>query len=300
MTKQYREDVMFRPEDLDSIDSTLYEPKEEELVVRNLINVKTDVDPGAESYSYDVITRRGAAKIIAPGADDVPLVETDLQRHTVQIYSIASAFKIYLQELRAAQKAGRNLDTTKADVARKTIAEKENKLAWVGDDKHNISGLTNATGIQTFTVEEGDEEETEWEDKTGTEIIKDLRQARAKVNKLPGHNADTLVLPPEKAEKLEEPVSEYDTRPIREYLESVGWFDNIEVTTDLEGRGDGDSDCFLVFDSSPEVMELLVPMDITRHDEEYKFPYFKVPVEERTGGVIIRYPMAICRADGIG
>lgn len=293
-----RNDAMFRPEDLDSLDNVLYQPKEEELIARSIIGVKSDIDPGAETYSYDVITRSGAAKILAPGADDIPLVEADLTRHTVNIFSIATSFKVYIQEMRASQKSGRPIETTKAAIARRAIAEKENNLAWVGDTKHNIQGLVNTEGIQTDFVAEIDNE-TEWSKKTGMQIIDDLRKAASKVNALPGHTADTLILPPAQYELLETPVNEYDTRPIRTYLQQVGWFSNIVRAKDLEGKGEDGTDCFVVFDSTPEVVELLIPMDITRHDEEYKFPYYKVPVEERTGGLVIRYPMAIVRGDGI-
>ena len=299
----YKEDkaITFRIQDLEAIDSTLYAPKEEELLARTLFNVKTDVDPGAEQYSYDVIKRSGAAKILAPGADDIPLVEVDMERNTLKIYSIATGFKVSIQEMRQVRlTAGMSIDTTKAGVARRVVAEKENKLAFVGDSNYNISGLLNTTGIQSDLVDNtGTGDTTEWVNKTGLQIIADIRQARAKVDKLPGHTADTLVLPSEHYEMLQIPVSEYDTRPIMDYLMNVGWFSTIEKSDDLVGAGTGDSDSFVVMDTNPEVVELLVPMDITRHEEEYAFPNMKVPVEERTGGLIIRYPMAICRADGI-
>lgn len=298
------EAIMFRAQDLDAIDSKLYAPKEAELLARKLFNIKTDIDPGAETYSYDVITRSGAARILAPGADDIPLVEADLDRHTVDIYSIAVGFKIGIQEMRAAQMAGRDIDTTKAGIARRAIAEKENQLAFKGDDDYNISGVLNTTGIQTYAVPENGVDDTgaatsDWNYKTGLQIVADIRNARAKVNKLPGHTADTLVLPTDEYELLQVPVNEYDTRTIMEYIGAMGWFTTIEKTDDLVGAGAEGSNCFLVFDSSPEVAELLVPMDLTRHEEEYAFPNIRVPVEERTGGVIIRYPMAFCRGDGI-
>jgi len=301
MTYKQDKAIMFRPEDLDSIDSTLYEPKEDELLIRTLFNVKTDVDPGAETYSYDVIKRSGVAKILGPNSNDIPLVDGDMERHTLQIYSVATGFKIGIQEMRQAQLTNTPLDTTKAGFARKAIAEKENQIAWKGEDDYNISGILNTTGIQTFTVDDsGEGDSTEWEDKDGMKIIADIRKAVGKVNKLAGHTVDTMVLPTEYYEKLQVPVSEYDTRPILEYLQASGWFSTISKSDDLEKEGDGDSDCFLVFDSSSEVAELLLPMDITRHEEEYAFPNMKVPLEERTGGMIIRYPMAFCRADGIG
>ncbi|WP_233275824.1 DUF2184 domain-containing protein [Salibacterium aidingense] len=291
---------MMRPEDLEAVDNTIYEPKREELIARTLVNVKSDVPDGAETYSYDVMTRSGAAKILASGADDVALVDADMRRHTVQIYSIAAAFRVSVQELRQARMANKPIEATKAATARRAIAEKENKLAWIGDETYNILGFTNAEGIQTSALDQNEAgDSTQWADKNGKEIVADLRQARSKVNRLPGHTPDTLVVTPDALEELEKEYNQYTGQTVRQYIQNQGWFSTIQSTSDLEGQGDNGEDSFLVFDSSNEVVQLLVPMDIMRHEQEYKYPSYKVPVEERCGGVVIRYPMAIVRGDGV-
>ncbi|WP_406944492.1 DUF2184 domain-containing protein [Halobacillus sp. SY10] len=295
-----RNDALIRPQDLNAVDNTIYEINKEELKARTIFNVKSDVPEGAETYSYDVIKRSGAAKVLAPGADDIPLVDADMGRHTEQIYSIAVAFRLSVQELRQAQMSGQPVETTKAATARRAISEKENKIAWKGDAKHNILGVTNAEGIQTMAVQNNEAgSSSSWKDKTGREIVADLRKARSAVNKLPGHTADTLIVTPDAMEELEKEYNQYTGQTVLGYLRSQSWFSRIDFTSDLEKVGDGETDSFLVFDSSPNVVQLLIPMDIKRHPEEYKFPNYKVPLEERTGGVIVRYPMAIVRGDGI-
>ncbi|MFC2948540.1 DUF2184 domain-containing protein [Virgibacillus sediminis] len=295
----FREDALIRPQDLNAIDNTIYETNREELKARGIFNVKTNVPAGAETYSYDVIKRSGAAKILAPGAEDIPLVDADMERHTEQIYSIAAAFRYSIQELRQGQMSGTPIETTKAATARRAIAEKENKIVWKGDAKHNILGVANAEGIQIKALDNGADGSARWTDKTGKEIVADLRQARSAINRLPGHQADTLIVTPDAMEELEKEYNENTDKTVLEYLRSQNWFSRIESTSDLEGMGDSDTNSFLVFDSSPAVIEVLIPMDITRHQQEYKFPNYKIPLEERTGGPIIRYPMAIVRGDGI-
>lgn len=291
--------MLIRPQDLEAIDSVVYEPKKEELIGRTLFNVKSNVPAGAETYSYDVMTRSGSAKILAAGADDIPLVDADKRRHTVNIYSIAAAIRYSVQELRQAQMASVPIDTAKAIIARRAIAEKENRIIWHGDKDYNIPGVVNATGIQVLAVPAGASVSTKWADKTGREIVADLRKARALINRLPGHEANTLVLTPAGMEALEAEYNANTDKTILEYVRSQNWFANIIATSDLEGQGDGNSDCFLVMDNNPAVLEVLIPMDIYRHPEEYKFPNYKVPFEERIGGAVVRYPMAIVRGDGI-
>lgn len=296
----YRVDGLIRPIDLEAIDNKVYEPKKEELKARTIFNLNTSVPAGAETYSYDVITRSGSAKILAPGADDIPLVDADMERHTEKIFSIAAAFRLSVQELRQAQLARRPVEATKADTARKAIAEKENRLIWIGDTKHNIKGVVNATGIQTLAVDENEAgTSTKWKDKVGKEIVADIRKAKNLVNKLPGHTADTLILTPDAFEHLEKEFNQYTDQTALEYIKSQSWFTRIDFTSDIEKQGTAGADCFLVLDSSPDVVEILLTMDITRHPQEYKFPNYKIPLEERTGGAIVRYPMAIVRGEGI-
>lgn len=291
----------FRALDLEVIDNTLYEPKYEELTARQILDVKSDVAPGAETYAYNVMTRSGVAKILGNSSDDIPLVDTDMRRVFQRIYSIVTGFTYTVQEQRQAQLTGTSVDASKAGVARRAVSEKENRLTWIGDSDYDIQGLANAEGIQVLPVEpvtEG-QADTEWTKKTGEQIIADIRSLRSKVQKLPGHNVDTLVLPPDQYEQLEAPYNEYNNQTIMQYLRSQNWFSRIVRAPELEGKGEGDSDAMLVLDSARENVELLVPMDIERHEPEWNFPRWKFAVEERCGGVIIRYPMAIARGDGI-
>lgn len=301
MKNQFRNDGLITPQDLNAIDKRIYEPHESELKARKVFAVKSDIPAGAETYSYDVITRSGAAKILAPGASDVPLVDADLERHTVDIYSIAAAFNLSVQEVRQAQMSGRPIEVTKADTVRKAIAQKENQIAFSGEEAYNIKGLTDATGVQVYAVPQNEgATSTKWKDKTGEEIVNDIIDAKGKVDKLPGHEADTLLLTTDAKLLLQKKVfNDFTKQTAIQYLQAEGFFKTIETVEDLAGKGLADSDCFVVLDSSPSVVELGISMDITRHPQEYAFPNTKVPFEERLAGLIIRYPMAICRADGI-
>lgn len=298
-----RQDGMMTNRDLESVDKVVYEAKEEELTARTVVTLKTDDPEGAETISYDKMTKKGAAKIFAYGAaDDIPLVDADVERHTQKVFGIVVGFSIGIQEKRAAQMANRPVDTTKATASRRAVAEKENSFFYKGSAAHKAEGLINHTGIQTMPVAQNKEEtSTKWKDKTGEEIINDIREARKKVNSLPGFTADTLLLPPDQYEDLDKPVNaENYHMTIRKFLQEQGWFTNIVRVADLEKAGDSESDCLVVFDSSREVVELSLPMDITRHPEVLLNNLSsQINLEERTGGAVVRFPLGICRADGI-
>lgn len=289
--------------DLQAIDNILYEAPKEELVARSILNVKTDVHPGAEFYGYNVLTRSGSAKIIANGADDIPMVDTDMTRHIVTIYSIATSFRVSIQEQRAAQLTNSPIDATKAETARRAISEKENNISFIGDKKFNIMGIANATGIQiSNAAANGTGSSTKWSAKTSEQIIEDVRLAKKKITVLPGYGGAVLVLalPPDQYEELNRRYSDFDSRTIRKVLEENSWFaSGIKRVADLTGVGTSSTDAMIIMDTAKSTAELLLPMDITRHKEEYKFPNTKVPLEERFGGVILRAPQAVIRVDGI-
>lgn len=293
--------VAIRSMDLEALDRTLYAPKYAELKARSVMGLKTDIPAGAESYAYDVMTRSGVAKILGNNSDDVPLVDIDMRRETARIYSIVTGYRVTVQELRAAQMANVPVDSAKAGVARRAVAEKENKLVWIGDANYGIKGLVNKTGIQTTSVAQGVKGSTKWKDKTGAEIVEDVRVTRALITVLPSMSDTplTLALTATAYEEAGKRYSDYDSRSVLDVIRSMSWFDSIVSVPDLAGKGTAGSDCMLIFDASEENMQLVLPLDIMRHEPEWKFPAWKVAVEERTGGALVRFPMTIARGDGI-
>ena len=295
-----RKDEMLLQRDLEAIDDVLYEPKEEELIVRTFLDVYDNIPEHAETYMYDKYERQGSAKRSATGADDVPYVDNDKERISQKVISIENAFKIEKQELRAARANGRNVDTEKAETARRYTAENENDLVFLGDSELGIPGLVNADGINTYDVpDDSDSDGTEWQYKTGKEMIADIREARAKVNANDGFMADTLILPSEQYEMLAKPYNDYNSNTILTYLQEQGWFDRILEISYLEDADpDGNNDVGLVLDTSSNNMELGLAIDMDR-DEPYRLPNgaYQVRTEERTTGVIIRRPKAVCRFD---
>ena len=281
--------------DLQAIDKVIYQAPQEELVARTMFNVKTDINPGAETYGYYVMTRSGAAKIIANGADDLPLVDIDMKRYQSPIFTIAAGVRYSRQEIRQAQMMGTSIDATKAEVARRTIAEKENSFVFVGDPKVNHKGVANAEGIQVINSAKT------WKTMTSDEIVEQLRTSRTKITIIPGFKSANLklMIAPEQFEELNRRYSDYDSRSIMKVLQENGWFSSIEQVYDLKGVGTNKTDSFIIMDTKPSTCEILIPEDIVRLEVEWAYPNWKVPFEERCGGALIRTPYAIVRVDGI-
>jgi hypothetical protein len=299
-----RQDSILTNRDLESIEAKIYEEHDEELVARQSFGLKTDDGPGAETIGYDMISKRGAAKIMNSDSEDVPLVDADIVRKTQKVVSIKAGFKVTPQEIRAARQANKPVETTKAGTARRAIAEGENRLVYKGDAKVDIKGVINATGITIYTaadVDTGAGTKITWATKTATEIIEDIRIAKfEKLDVNPGIVADTLELPPIQFGKLSQKIGQGEGT-IMQYLKEQGWFPGgIKSNPELKQAGDGNTDCMLMYDSRSENVEIGVPMDMMMHPPVVdKNNAQQVNLEERTAGAIVRYPLAICLVIGI-
>lgn len=288
---------MLSARDLEAIDKKVYEPKKEQLLARTLFSLKTDVHEGAESYLYDVMTESGSAKIIANGADDIPLVDGDIESYSQPIFSIASAFAVTLQEQRAAAMTGQTIDTAKAGIVQRAIAEKENRLVFHGDKKHGLKGIINADGIQKTNFSKKASE------LTGKEFLEELRKAKALITNISGF-ADArlmLLVPPTISDLLDKDFDDLTGKTVKEKLNDRNWFDKIKTVTDLERDENGKKTdpCILIVEDSAETVEILLPKDISRLQEEVSSFKIKVPYEERCGGVIIRQPYGIVKIENV-
>jgi hypothetical protein len=198
--------------------------------------VNTNFNKFAPSIGYRYYTRTGSAKIFAAGgsAKDVPFVGEDGGEKSQKVYDIVTGIRYDSAERLKLLKSWRQeqiylpseLDMLRPETARRAVAELENRIVLVGDTKYGIEGLLNATGITSEDVADGavgsGAAKKLWANKTPKEILKDLATARTKAKKQGLFNPDTLVLPPDQYDLLDQPYSDTSTMTIRGWLTSQG------------------------------------------------------------------------------
>jgi hypothetical protein len=271
-------------------------------MARVLLPLMTDIPFGAETYSYDILTKRGAAEIFTSATTRIPLVDIELERKTRRLPMAILGFQVTDIELEQARIANRPIETYKVDAVRRGLAEWENSLAIKGDTTLGIPGLVNAVGIQVLDAENGAGSSPLWENKTPAEIAEDVRKVMVAINKYRPHKADTLALPADQYGMLQRSMGGTDTRTIEKYIRDNGWFSVIVQVDELSTAGDNGSAAILAMESDNDVAELLIPghgTDIQRK-EPVRVPIgYQVPIYEQCGGAIVRFPLAIARMDGV-
>jgi hypothetical protein len=299
-------EVLFLAKELESVEATLYEYKQRELKYRELIPVSNRDNPGAEAITYRMITYTGMAKIIANYAHDLPRSDAFTKEYSQKVKSIGTSFGYSTQDIRAAQMAGKSLDQIKATSARRSVRERENKTAWVGDATYGIIGFFNNPNIPVVAVVAG-AGGTTWILKTADEILADITTGVSTVRSQSNgiHQADTMILPiPQYNILANKPRStnsdmtllEYITKPGNSFgLTTIAWL-STELTSYFVG---GTKDGMIFYERNPEVLENRIPLEMIPHPMQAKNLEFVVPVEARNGGVVVRYPLGALIMTGI-
>lgn len=284
-----RGDSVLSPEDLESIDRQVYEELLQNLVARQVVTLKSDDPPGAETVTYEFYTLVGDSNKAVynwSAGGDIPLADMNVTRVPQRVISLVYGITINPQELRAARLVGKPIESIKARAAGYFIAKKENDLFFVGDATTGHYGIFTHPSVTRVTIPNGS-----WATATGDKIIEDIRALRAAISQYDGLEPRAAVFPKSAQEHLEKFVSAtYPVRTVMEAIKAYNWFPGGIFFSQSVPAGK-----FCVLDNSPRVVQLSVPMNVTRLDPVVVTPNntFQVNYEERTAGAIIRYPQGI-------
>lgn len=145
----YRRDALqFSKNQLDQLSSTIYDVLYSNPVdAFRFLPLNTEVPDGYTEYSYRMMSKLGAARVVADGATDRPLVDSDLTKTTLDIYEFGSGYTFTIGD--QARSGSGILDFAyvqeKARYAAETIARAHNGFALLGG-----SGVTDGPSTTGF------------------------------------------------------------------------------------------------------------------------------------------------------
>lgn len=276
---QMIQDSMLTPEDMESLDETLYAPKTKERVGRQILPIKSNDPAWAESVAYKKYEAEGSAKIVYGNGDDIPQVNVDDSKTTKPVVSLAFSYIIDKNEIAAARATGVPIEDTKVTEVRKGMAKKENEILFQGDSGANLSGICDYGNGITL-------DNKSWKG-SPQNIVEDVHQLWVNVDKQDGFEARTLLWS-DQAWEIANTAYFTSTGPRQSAYDEIvdkGWFENIYKTDKLES---GFNDVG-VLDNSAENMAAVIPQDMQRLSENEHNLYFQVPVIQRLAGVVVRY-----------
>lgn len=294
---------IFFARELESIDERQFEVKYAQLEAFQLVPVSSTDHPGDETYTYEQYDGRAIAEITSNYASGSPRADVDGQEFTSRFRSLRNSYGYNVQEIRAAQKAGKPLDAMRANVARRGINEKIEEIALKGNAEHGLIGLFNQPNAQTFTVPAGASTDTEWTSKTSDEIIADvigmLDQVPTTTNE--AEQVKRVLLPYTRFRLIRtKRMGPGDgSATVLSYLQEK--FPQVEFrgALHLDTAGVGGTMRMVGYDPAPETIELRVPVAFESFPPQVQGMEFVIENHARIGGVVLRYPLSMIYADGI-
>lgn len=304
-TGTYRADALetvFIARQLVAVETAVYEKKYPEFKGRMLVP-KSPLPEGATFASYSEQEEYGTARIISSGADDLPEAEVSRSETLVQIYTVGNSYSYSVMDLKKAAFARMPLDTAKATAARRIMEQTIDLLLQTGDAAHNMKGILNQTGTNTYVVPNGGLGSPLWTQKTSDEILTDLNgmanAASAATNGI--EYPDTMLLPIAQYDLIsQKPRSSTSDTTVKEFFlgnspyikEIIPWWPcktagALGVTRAITYRKDVEALWYYM----PQEFQAMAPQ---LHNLRYK-----VPCTADFGGVHVRLPKSITYADGI-
>ena len=279
---------------------------------RQLCPISNEVDPGAETYKYDVYDRTGKAKLGSNYEGRAPRVDAKVSEVIGKIDVVRGAFGWSQQDLRAAAFSGRSLPTIRGMAARMALELGIDENLANGVANTAITGLINNASIPVYSIDGASGSTTlsgmtgTWSAATSAEMIADInlligavRVATLEVEMQEG--SVDLVLPTAAFNAIATtPFSDLLPESIMNVvLRTNPWLRSITSWNRLNGAGVSSRDRALFYTKDPMNLEGQIPLEITQYPPEAEALEFLVELEARVAGVSVYYPKSAAYLDGV-
>ena len=232
------------------------------------------------------------------------LVETQRSQYNVRVENLGIGYDYDMFELGQAMMLGQNLTTDKAEVARRVSEERIDQIVLNGQSDMGWDGLINNTNIPAADAAAGASGDTEWEDKTPLEVLKDIQGALGDVwsDSLQVEMANTIALSPDRYLYLAHtPLGDNADHTILQFLRTENvWTAQTQtplmITTirQLATAGAGGTQRMMTYRNERQVLRLHMPMPLMFLEAQQMLQRYIVAGVFRLGGLEIRLPQA-CR-----
>lgn len=296
---------MFFARELEYVKSQTYDIAYPELSAFNVIPVSTEAGDGVDVIVYGVYDSVGVAKIVTNYAADLPRADVVGKEYTAKVKNVADSFGYNIDEIAAASRTGKPLQARKATSARRAAEQEVNRIAWHGDSANGMLGLLSHpnVGVYALSTTGTGTPNTAWKGKTGAQVLDDLNGMQEKIvtDTRDVEKPDTLLLPPGQYARLAStPMNDKTETSILEYfLKASPYIKQAKPVAELIGSTPGVNDVAIMYKASKEKLTLEVPVPFQILPPQARNLEFVSPCRMKTAGVIIYYPLSICKAIGV-
>lgn len=289
--------TLFLARQLEELDAETYWVEYPECQGVTILPIKSNINPGADNYKYQIRDRVGEFNPSANLTDDSPEQDIAGDAATQSLYSWRGHYKYSVQDMRRAAMAGQPLENDKSMGCRENAETKIDEVLATGHSPLGITGFYNNANVASVTADTGS-----W-DISGTdadEIVADLNKAvRAVITGSKGRVIpNAIVLTPTQ-------YAAADTKRLpNTEVSALDFFKkkNPQVVVSQWARGETAGAAgvrrLMVGRMDRRTIEALMPVRYETFPPEIKGLTYLVEAHVRVGGVIYRYPGAWRYMDG--
>lgn len=298
----------FFPRELESIRAVVLEVQYGALKAAMWVPMKTDIDPGAEVYTYRATDMVGVAELASDLSEDGPTVDVKGSEVTSAIRSMKSKYAYTIQEARNSKMANKGLDIRKATAARRAIAQTTDKVMLIGDGTAaylGLRGLFKLTGTDTYTVPNGAGGSKLWSLKTPDEMVLDMHRMVHQVPESTNEveEVDTMLLPTtmyrDASSRKMGPNT--DTTVLQHFMNTMKAEGKPDFTVGASPRlntASGTSGFRAVaYKRDPDKLEGILPVAFEQFAPQFNGYRVTTHCHGRIGGVIVYFPKSVIYGD---
>lgn len=294
---------IFFSRELEHVKTKTYDVEYPELKARSVIPVSMDADPADEKITYEQYDHVGMAVVLSSYSKKLPRADVKGAEFSSPIRSLGASYGYSIQEIRAAKKTGKPLQTKKADAAKRAIMELDNKIAFFGDSTHGLNGFLNHPNVPEYVIPaDGTGASKLFTTKTPTQVLRDLNAFVNSVVELSNgvEIPDTLELPLSTYNYIKNTMigDNQDKSILKAFLSEQEYIKKVEWLNELATAGAGATKRMVCYKKDVSKVSLEIPQDFEQFDPQEQGLEFEVPCHARTGGVIFYKPLSAAYADG--
>lgn len=300
----------FFTRELTAIKSRTYDILYPEFKATKYIPVSNEAGPGADTILYRQFNMVGMFKLISNYADDLPRSDVFGKEFSVIVKSIGGSYGYNVQEIRAAQMAGRPLNARKAAAVRFAYEQYVNKAAWLADGTPTYGGMYGL--LYNPNVTKAVPTTGNWASATADQILTDFAKVYSEHISLSKsvEVPDTCLMPSLQFARISTiPRSTTSDTTVLEFLKKVypnitfDWADELDAVTNTLGKKPsgtaGSTDCLLLYKRDPNKLTLEIPSGFEQFPPQERGLEYVVPAHGRIAGVVVYYPLSVSIMEGI-
>lgn len=286
----------FLARELEHILPKIFEVEYADIKYDMILPINQEVGRGKDSYTYRIYDGKGSMRRIGSQAKDLPRADIVRREVTHTVQSYGASFGYTVQELRAAEEGGVQLEQRRGNVVRRIYEEQMQRLAYFGDASGSLKGFFNNDQIDKLVPDK-------WFDTPGITPDEMLELLNEPVTQIVNNSnmkevPDTILLPYNAYRKisLTKIGTASDTTVLQFFLKTNEVIKDIEPINELTASKSGgflSKDRMITYARNDDKLEMHLPQPLEFFAPQLQGLEYTIPAHCRHGGVAIYYPRSV-------